>query len=167
MNKMIMANINPVTQIRFGVISGNSIDPDILDRLYDIAYNAVYQIAKFQFMKDYANERDFEYHDMSADELENALADEFIEFSGELDHFTESVCIEEPSGEFNYDKVIGSFSYLGGAPIVFVSESEYLTNAALCSPCVPNAGDLDNKGADGVECYDIPPHWYAINNDEE
>ena len=34
-------------------------------------------------------------------------------------------------------------TYLGGAPLVYVTSSEWITWCCLCSPCVPGAGDLD------------------------
>jgi hypothetical protein len=42
-------------------------------------------------------------------------------------------------GEFTYE-----LSYLGGAPLIWVTKSPFVTYCRTCSPCVPNAGDLDN-----------------------
>jgi hypothetical protein len=38
-------------------------------------------------------------------------------------------------------------SYLGGAPLVTVVDSEWVTECAVCSPCCPQAGDLDSEGS--------------------
>lgn len=51
-------------------------------------------------------------------------------------------------GEDSYSYEDGPFKYLlshlGGAPLIWVVESPYVTYCRTCSPCVPNAGDLDN-----------------------
>ena len=53
-------------------------------------------------------------------------------------------------------------SHLGGACIVFVTDSDYITYTRECSPCVPEAGDLDNptEPNDGFPCLCLPPDEY-------
>lgn len=51
-------------------------------------------------------------------------------------------------------------SYLGGAPMIWAMKTPFLTKARLCSPCVPNAGDLDSPDPDGYECYAVEPDWF-------
>jgi len=56
--------------------------------------------------------------------------------------------------------------YLGGAPLIWVIQSPVTTTCRRCSPCVPNAGNLDSPDPDGgITCYDIPPDWK--NQDDE
>lgn len=54
----------------------------------------------------------------------------------------------EDSGEHDYQYQSGQYQYrlshLGGAPLIWVVSSPYVTYCRTCSPCVPNAGDLDN-----------------------
>lgn len=52
--------------------------------------------------------------------------------------------------------------HLGGALLVWVIKSKWVTAAAKCSPCVPGAGDLDNPRDDGEEsyCHCLPPSYY-------
>jgi hypothetical protein len=52
-------------------------------------------------------------------------------------------------------------SSLGGGILVWVYESTNIVKVnSLCSPCVPNAGDLDSGLDDsGYECYGIPDSW--------
>jgi len=38
-------------------------------------------------------------------------------------------------------------SWLGGAPLIWVTRSAYATPCRQCSPCVPGAGDLDSPGS--------------------
>ena len=68
---------------------------------------------------------------------------------------------DEPQAEFEHEGIKVVFCWLGGAPLVIVVESPYIAIAGLCSPCVPNAGNLDDKDPDGEECYDVPADWYA------
>lgn len=41
---------------------------------------------------------------------------------------------------------------------IFVTRSPFVTLAAKCSPCAPNAGDLSTPG--GVMAYCPPPEWW-------
>jgi hypothetical protein len=52
-------------------------------------------------------------------------------------------------------------SSLGGAPLLWVFFSPYLDMVRLCSPCVPNAGDLDSPDGQGYQCYALNPEWYG------
>lgn len=83
--------------------------------------------------------------------------DEYIE--SRLERFSDLCQIDEPIIEGVYEGVTYHISWLGGAPLVWVFESPYVTKADLCSPCVPNAGSLDSLNPDGYECYDVPPDW--------
>jgi hypothetical protein len=64
--------------------------------------------------------------------------------------------------EYTYDN--GSTQYLltslGGAPLAYVIKSSHVAFVKECSPCVPNAGDLDSPAKKitdrGVFCY-CPP----------
>jgi hypothetical protein len=72
-------------------------------------------------------------------------------------------CGDEPDGQpFEYEGVTVSVTTLGGAPLVFIMESPVIVKARPCSPCVPNAGDLDNLDPDyGIECYGLPEDWLS------
>lgn len=54
-------------------------------------------------------------------------------------------------------------SSLGGAILIWVYESPSVVYVnSLCSPCVPNGGDLDSGLTDqgsGYQCYGIPENW--------
>ena len=162
-NFMPTANIHPVTGIRYGAINGNSLDPDVLYELHDKASEIVFNAYRLDEMKRFANERDHDYaDDIQADDLFNSLTDAFGE---EFDDFIyavdENYEYDEPQAEFEHEGIKVVFSYLGGAPLVIVTESPCIAIAELCSPCVPNAGNLDSKDPDGEECYDVPVDWYA------
>ena len=67
---------------------------------------------------------------------------------------------DEPYIEGEMEKVKYATSWLGGALHFWIFQSPYKTQCALCSPCVPNAGDLDNTGDEYVDvAYDVPKEW--------
>lgn len=43
---------------------------------------------------------------------------------------------------------------------LFVEKSPYFTHAKQCSPCAPEAGDLDNPSEDGRKCYCLGHDWF-------
>ena len=164
----LTANINPTTGVRYGVISGNTLDQDVLCALHDKAYEINIASARAEVITEFANSKDFDYpKDTTADDLYDLLMDEFgDEFDAAIQQFDDFGECPEVSAEFVYDGVSVVFSWLGGAPIIFVTESPYKINADLCSPCVPNAGNLDSKNIDGYECYDVPESWYPEKDEE-
>ena len=155
-------NVNTETSIRYGVISGNSLDSDVLNDLHDQADCLVQSAHRLTEMKRFANAREFDYsNDITVDALYEELSaeygEEFEDFIYEIDENWESV---EPVAAFEYLGVEVVFEWLGGAPLVYITKSDVITHANLCSPCVPNAGNLDSKEPDGYECYDAPVDWY-------
>lgn len=69
------------------------------------------------------------------------LVDEVMSYLHENEYF--NVC-----DECDYSYTDGEFSYLigwlGGAPLLWVTNSPYATYCRACSPCVPGAADLDS-----------------------
>ena len=78
------------------------------------------------------------------------------EFDGDLDNF------EYEGDEDTYElEIYGmklGLSTLGGAYNVWVFESPHTAEHALCSPCVPNAGNIDSPG--DFVCYTLPAEWF-------
>jgi len=58
--------------------------------------------------------------------------------------------------------------YLGGSPLIWCIKTNTIVYVkSLCSPCVPNAGDLDSGLTDehnGYACYGVPTHY--LENEE-
>lgn len=80
-------------------------------------------------------------------------ADEWLhpDFEDTSDHTF--VWVEED--RFSYQ-----LSELGGAPLIWVLNSPYVTPCRECSPCVPNAGNLDDMmvlGAHNCVAYCVKP----------
>lgn len=198
-----MSNTNPVTGIRYGVISMHSIDGDVANDLWygpgatDLSYQAAYEEAKADAETLYdrhmeeaeiaASETD---HNMSDAEREAFIEDWFerndIEFDKEvfvdsiLERHSDMCCIDEPNIEGVYDGVHYLISWLGGAPLLRITQGPLAVADRLCSPCVPNAADLDGGYAlasevidsldgnkqtlsavleAGFQCYGVPRDW--------
>lgn len=144
-----MTNINPETGVRYGIISAQALDPEVVHNMQCEGRDVHYENAKSDLSdavraaaRDYLSER---------------AVDDLVDSACELmsDNFED----DEPVHEFFIDGVRGSTTWLGGALLVWVFESPVITKAKLCSPCVPNAGDLDNRNEDGWTCYDVPADW--------
>ena len=77
----------------------------------------------------------------------------------------------DDAGEHEYTYEDREFKYLlgylGGAPLIWVARSPFVTYCAPCSPCVPNAGDLDSCSENEVGtlayCLDLDDY----GNDED
>jgi len=78
------------------------------------------------------------------------------EFEGDEDDFEYEG--DEDSYELEKDGLSLGLSTLGGAYNVWVFESPHTAKHALCSPCCPNAGDIDSPG--DFPCYTLPDDWF-------
>jgi hypothetical protein len=65
-------------------------------------------------------------------------------------------------GEFGYKPDPNAeYSAIMGEIYTQVVRSKYVINCALCSPCYPGQGDLDNTYGDGYETYSLPPSMFG------
>ncbi|MGK2884387.1 MAG: hypothetical protein ACSLE8_06360 [Rhodococcus sp. (in: high G+C Gram-positive bacteria)] len=189
-----MLNVNPDTGIRYGVISCNSLNPDLVDELMhgpdavDLDYQFAYKEAKAQAEADL--DAAVEEAEIAASEVDpnaceaerEAFIENWLEVKGierdtyvddQLERFSDMYQGDEPVVEGNTEGVAYRISWLGGAPLLWVLEGPLGYCNRLCSPCVPNAADLDSGfipgGADdtattlqeGYLCYVIPADWLA------
>lgn len=178
------ANVNPETGIRYGVTS--SIPDWILDE--SMSWDCPDESESAQ---EYARERLTELAEkgeidpdaidgftFDSEVTAESLKDDLLECIASLDGEKAIDCLEsiEPWAmqgffdgcDFNdsarYGEIDGiklMLSSLGGSPLLWVFNSPYLDNVRLCSPCVPNAGDLDTPDGNGYQCYAPNPEWYG------
>lgn len=148
------ANINPETGVRYGTIYLNNLASDLASDLFYNGTNVSEDEAIEELRREINAEieNDVENGDVNVDEIE-------WEFERRFDRAAEHLQIDEPTIMGTYEGVEYMISWLGGAPLLWVLKSPIITTAALCSPCVPNAGDLDSPG--DYECYGIPDDWRA------
>lgn len=178
-----MTNTNPETGVRYGVISANSLDPDLVELLMygDCAVDETYEQAFKDAESEYgaevealydeaetaANETDPGMSDYDRDcfietHVEDALArmgycdaDDLV--ACKLSEFAEMFQCDEPHITGKYDDIEYQVTWLGGAPLVWVLKGPIGSVRSLCSPCVPGAGDLDSGfvGGDTVPPIDF------------
>jgi len=140
------ANIDPKTEIRYGVVSLGKLEDWVYEEFLNHGTSLTHEAAVAEFRAEFYTE--------------NPYADE-LEYEDALQDAMENWHIEEENFRLEKDGMKLELSYLGGAALVFVIESPHTSRARQCSPCVPNAGDLDNKDEErGYLCYDVPADWY-------
>ena len=150
-----MYNTNPMTGIRYGTIYMNELDQGVAAELWDNATNVsevdAYAEEKKRLEAHYTN---------LAEELNQVMDEDDLERLVELGLTDFDPCIEEPTQVGEQDGVKYMISHLGGAALLWVTDSPHMTHAGLCSPCVPNAGDLSSTG--DYECYGMPLDWLPV-----
>lgn len=145
------ANIDHKTGIRYGAIGINSVSPECLDMGGSGWTDESYEACK--------REAQFE-PDYDEDEFN--------------DHYESDGDTEYSFHDAEYDMVTILMNDL------LVTRSPYYTWARLCSPCVPNAGDLNSQADEdtgykayclGLDFFDdyspCPYKVYSVETDEE
>lgn len=144
------SNTDPETGIRYGIIAANGLDPEIIERIQSTGRDVHWE------------QRLEELRLETKADVEDGLIDEDV-FDASLDRRIEECSNrfydDEPVHEFEIEGVIGRTTWLGGALLVWVFKSPVINNFDLCSPCVPNCGDLDNPNPEGYQAYDVPADW--------
>jgi hypothetical protein len=192
---MSTTNTNVATGIRYGVIQGNSV-PDLLDDIFTNGDSLTYAAWKRDTIKQIAALLEDEemtagdlaehFHECGAyvghgkdrdtREAESALeeisdgADATEIATAVVDNLQwDNANFEEE--EYEYTDRNGAeylLSYLGGAPLIWVIKSPHIVYArSLCSPCVPNAADLDSgltTEEEGYQCYGLSPDDMPIED---
>jgi hypothetical protein len=142
----MLPNTNPETGVRYGVVALNTLADWVFDEFFHNGTNVSYEAALEEFKQ-------------SILAYSVSVSDEEIQDFN--DHYEgEEECYELETSVPEGTLKLG-LSYLGGAPLVWVFQSPHTTRARLCSPCIPNGGDLDNQDPDGEECYTLPPDWFG------
>ena len=149
----MIANTNPDTGIRYGIVSLNSLHGDIFHDFVsngtDLDCEAAYDEAKAEFIA--------KYHSDALKAAEIWEATRAWEDSGEQNFYDSWEC-DEASYEWETEGMKLGMSTLGGAYNVWVFESPHTAEHALCSPCCPNAGNIDTPG--NYLCYTLPADWF-------
>jgi len=140
----MLPNTNPETGIRYGVVK--------LDSLADWAFDEFFN-----------NGRNVTADAALAEAVAEGLDPEDDEATQQ---FWDGYQGEEETYELETDGMRLMLSYLGGAPLVWVFQSPVTTEARLCSPCVPGAGDLDNQEPGAFTCYSLPIEWFHFDTFE-
>ena len=202
-------NFNSTTGVRYGVIATNSLDPDLVDDLFygpqatNVTEEEAYAEAKAEIKSEYlalVDEAKISATESGADREPNfdpeLYQERWFEDKGykyddeesfidiKLRNYFDGLQIEEPTITGTYEGVTYQIGELGGASMLWVIEGPEGNARSLCSPCVPNAADLDRgfvldseiEGGDaacaalgvsaadhenGFPCYCVPREWLA------
>ena len=163
-----MNNVHPETGVPYGVISGNSV-PNLVEEITtqgeDLSFLAYKQELQDKLKSAIANALE-DYCRDSEDMADHLDYDDMLESL--MDAGLNDCTCDEP--EYSYEektehgKIKYQLGWLGGAILIWVTESPWIVPCAQCSPCVPNAGDLNNPRKNGIMAYcvkpeDLPEDW--------
>jgi hypothetical protein len=157
------ANINPATGIAYGIISSHNLDPEVVQQL---------MYGPQATDKTYTQWIDDRRNDLRC-QIQNVLEDCGMEHTESLSQMIVDGINDDDFGDYQCEEplimgVLDGVSYgtcwLGGALNFFIFESSLvLDDVPECSPCVPNAGNLDSylDGVRGnIQTYAFPVTWF-------
>lgn len=144
----ITPNINPDTNIAYGVADARiytSLWGEILTR----GLNESMEEAMKCFARSHFDDARYGFADLPEEMQEDFFAEYSDADMGE-DRYSWT---DDDGNQFG-------LSSLGGAPLLWVFFSSETAFVRPCSPCIPNAGDLNNPSEFGMECYAVPKEWH-------
>jgi len=181
---MAIANINTETGIRYGVISAYNAHW-LLEEIYDYGENLTYQQYEEEKIKEISSileDKDIEAlkafiqencftYDMNVETEAKNIIEEELGANSVYDRLGLNELFECDECEYGYEDPDGNqflLGYLGGSPLIWCIKTNTIVYVkSLCSPCVPNAGDLDSGLTDehnGYACYGVPTQY--LENEE-
>ena len=191
---MSHVNINLLSNIPYGIISASRLDDDLVhDLLYtygdDLSYKDAMQEFIEAFYRDPINTyREYEYRNRncSDEEIITILEDEGLilidedtkeilrpdedteQMVPDFFQFSDHYQCEERIVQGVHKGVYYLSTYIGGALNFVILDSPHITDHAhKCSPCVPNAGNLDDLSDEPCyTCYDVPKDWRRDNDND-
>jgi hypothetical protein len=126
----MLSNFNPSTGIHYGVISIHSVSSWFLDDIYQNGTDNIFE----GFIKELKEQGKTE------EEIQN-----------EIDVYDSCGYTDITYTDSEYDIWLNEST-------IFVSRSPVIVKCRPCSPCCPNAGDLDNLDPDnGISSYGLKP----------
>lgn len=148
------ANVNPGSGIPYGVIKASSV-PRLYEAIRDNGVNVRIR------------DRDLEITETLTSVLspllnKEELAEAIAEVISRCNEAENNAGFDDSEDTFEYDDPDGCqfrLSPLGGAPLIWCIKTDRISQAMRCSPCVPNAGDLDSLSEYGISCYGVPKKW--------
>jgi hypothetical protein len=147
------ANINAETGIRYGVIDARDV-PLLDDEIFTNGTDETFEAHRRDCIKQIAAVLD-ELGQRNCERTATDIVDNFEWDRYEADEL-EHTYIDSDGNKFLR-------SHLGGAPLIWCIKTDRIVKVrSLCSPCVPNAADLNSgESDDGYECYGIPAAWLS------
>ena len=153
MNSMF-PNMNLETGIHFGCISQNTLDPEQLMGLIDDAEDVLYtsSLEEFETGLKEAIEEGEVLEFLKFTYMDESLVDE--DFDTIMNEWCDGY--QNDYHQFYYKDDEYEMDFCEDMNCIIILKSPYYTYCQGCSPCVPNAGDLDSP---------VTPDDYENNND--
>lgn len=164
-----MFNVNPHTGIAYGYINANNVNSEVLNEIF---CNGI-DVARLEADIDFAKRYDFVVPEQKESEdytayLERVQSD-MLDF---LNNLGDDVMEEVEEHDREYEEFTGhvhaatvdktTVLYNTDNNTICVMDGIYVGFFYACSPCCPNAGDLDSAGG-SVETYDVPASWRELD----
>ncbi|HXC04396.1 MAG TPA: hypothetical protein VNZ86_06555 [Bacteroidia bacterium] len=163
-----MTNFDDKTGIHYGAISYHSVIPEALDDVFiqgdNLTYKEAMETAKASLrscLGEWFNEGTYGGKPSTLDRETDAAWDAISDTWNDQYQGEDEVYLYE---QYGY-KISNSPSLV----CLFVENSPWYTFARPCSPCAPNAGDLDNSELGqsseyrGLKTYCLGPDWFEDN----
>jgi hypothetical protein len=140
--KSMFPNMNLETGIHFGCISQNTLDPDALMGLIDNSADVLYDSASDEFAEDLktAMEEGTVLELLKRNYMDESYVDE------DYDTIVSEWCqgYQNDYHQWYYQDEEYEMDFSEDMNCIIILRSPYYTYCRGCSPCVPNAGDLDS-----------------------
>ena len=151
-----MPNYNKDTGLAYGVASGHTFS-SLMEDIELFGTNTSYEAFLASCRMAVRNlVRDMPLRGEEEDAVQDIMdvLEDYMEYQGEEDNYVAEV-----------DKTKYEMGWLGGAPLIWVTDSEWACYCKPCSPCVPGAGDLNSLGG-GSLAHCMPPSEWKVVFDE-
>lgn len=125
----MLSNFNPETGVHYGVISIHSVSSWFLDDIYQNGTDNIFE----GFINELKNQG------KTDDEIQD-----------EIDCYDSCGYTDISYSDDDYDLWLNENT-------IFVSRSPVIVKCRMCSPCCPNAGDLDSIDKNGIPTYGLKP----------
>lgn len=166
------ANVNVHTGIAYGYINANNVNSEVLNTIF---CNGI-DVSRLECDLDFA--RHIGFHAPEQNESEDYTAylervqDTMLEFLNTKQDENPDLTELVESHDSEYEEFTGHLHaatvdkttvlYNTDNNTICVMDSVNVGYFVGCSPCCPNAGDLDTAGGD-VETYDVPAQWRDLD----
>lgn len=141
--KCMFPNMNLETGIHFGCISQNTLDPDVLNDLIMDADDLIYE----DYMDEIRSETEDAIKNGTLEEvlIRHDLQDDVDADEGTIDDVLDAAnqLYMNDCHQYHYEDSEYILDFSDDMNCIIICKSPYYTYCRGCSPCVPNAGDLD------------------------
>lgn len=167
-----MVNVNAATGIAYGYINANNVNGDVLNDIFCNGIDARRLECDIDFARSYGfktpDQNEGEVYSAYLERVQDTLLDFLNAMQDEEPDFAETVEshdaeFEEYTGDIHVATIDDTtVIYNVDNNTICVMDSKTVGKYFLCSPCCPNAGDLDSAGGD-VDTYDVPASWRELD----